>query len=405
MGMTGTEITLPHPVTSPGRVGQATAVEQSRAVAEVYAAVMIARDNPRDTQAAIRAMEQACQTPELADRAFYTQKRSTGTVTDASIHLARELASCWGNIQSAVHELRRDDEYGQSEMQAVAWDLEKNNRVAMGFVQPHARDKEGGVQKLTSLTSIYESNANAGARRLRQCIFAVLPGWYVERAKALCRKTLNDGGGKPLPQRIAEALRLFEDEFGIDRDAICRKLGKPTSAWTPIDLGQLRVTYASLQQGTLTPQDAFPPATLGRDDITDGPAAPPRQLRQPDAQPPQPEPAEPEPADPGPADPEAPEPGAAADSDTPPADPARAPAELITKLKDQLKNMGITDPAEYLYVLEQVTGRRLRSTSDITVAEGQTAAELFNRAGHQDDPARALDQLLAELADERANRS
>lgn len=418
--MTGTEITLPHPVASPGRVGQATAVEQSRAVAEVYAAVMIARDNPRDVQAAIRAMEQACQTPELADRAFYTQKRSTGPVTDASIHLARELASCWENIQCSVQELRRDDEYGQSEMQAVAWDLERNNRVAMGFIQPHARDKEGQIQKLTSLTSIYESNANAGARRLRQCIFAVLPSWYVERAKALCRKTLNDGGGKPLPQRIAEALRLFEDEFGIDRDAISRKLGKPTSAWTPIDLGQLRVTYASLQQGTLTREDAFPRATLDADDITGGATTVP-QARQPDASPPAVEPAvepatepatEPAPQlpapDPAEATPPARDPDGSdvePDDGAPVADASRAPAELVAKLKDQLKTMGITDPAECLYVLEQVTGRRLRSTSDITVAEGQTAAELFNRAGHQDDPARALDQLLAELVDERANRS
>ena len=65
------DIALPQPT----RVGQATAIEQSRAVAEVYAAVMVARQVPRHTQTALRAMEEACKTPELAAKAFYSYPR------------------------------------------------------------------------------------------------------------------------------------------------------------------------------------------------------------------------------------------------------------------------------------------------------------------------------------------
>lgn len=268
--MTDLDLSLPRP----GRVGQGTVIEQSRAVAEVYAAVMIARDNPRQQQRAIRDMEQACRTPELANVAFYSYPRAGQTVSDASIHLARELAVCWGNIQHSVKELRRDDDYGQSEMQAIAWDLETNARVEAVFIQPHMRDKKGGPVKLVEMREVYESNANAGARRVRQCIFAVLPRWYVERAKALCRQTMQDGGGVPMPQRVSKALALFV-ELGITEADITRKLGRPSGEWTPKDLADLTVTYQSLVQGTVTREQAFPVLVSGEEIERQAQPAPP----------------------------------------------------------------------------------------------------------------------------------
>lgn len=261
------EIALPQPT----RVGQGTAIEQSRAVAEVYAAIMVARQVPRNTQAAIAAMEQACKTTELADRAFFSFPRGGSTVAGASVYLARELARCWGNIQYGVSELRRDDEHGQSEMQAFAWDLESNARAATIFIVPHKRDKRGGPEKLTDMRDIYESNANAGARRVRECIFSVLPSWFVEQGKKTCTKTLQDGGGKPMPQQIAECLAAFQ-VLGVTEADLARKVERPTAEWTPLELGQLRVLYGSLSRNEVTRKEAFPPAVVSGADIRAGAA-------------------------------------------------------------------------------------------------------------------------------------
>lgn len=367
-----TELAIP----APTRIGQATAIEQSRAVAEVYAAVMIARQAPRNEQAAIRYMEQACRTPELADRAFYTQKRSGGDVTDASVHLARELARCWGNLQHSVAELRRDDEFGQSEMQAVAWDLETNTRVAAMFIQPHKRDKKTGPERLVDMQSIYESNANAGARRVRQCIFAILPRWYVERAKTLCRKTLEDGGGKPLPERIAEALRLFEEEYQVSEDAIVAKLGRPSSKWTPVDLANLRVTYGSLQQGTVTRDEAFPQVRISAEEIRSAAAA---------------------------AVPAAPEaPAATGEAAEPQPDTDRAPAELVKKLRGELADLGIKTVEDQRAIVGQLLGRMVRGLDHITTQEGARLADDLATARGSDDPARALDYIIGTRKDGQA---
>lgn len=247
------DIALPQPA----RIGQGTAIEQSRAVAEVYAAIMVARQVPRNTHAALAAMKEACETKELADRAFFSFPRGGQTVAGPSVHLAREIARCWGNIQYGVSELRRDDEHGQSEMQAFAWDLESNARSATIFIVPHKRDKRGGPEKLTDMRDIYENNANAGARRVRECIFSVLPIWYVEKAKAICTVTLQTGGGKPMDQQIADCIAAFKP-VGVTVADLERKAGRASSEWTPLELGQFRVLHGSLSRNEITREEAFP---------------------------------------------------------------------------------------------------------------------------------------------------
>ncbi|WP_069769736.1 hypothetical protein [Streptomyces sp. LUP30] len=254
------------PAAAPARIGQGTAVEQSRAVAEVQAAIVVAQQVPRDINSAISEMRQSCQQMFLAERAFFRYSRGSGNITGASVHLARELARCWGNIQYGLVEMRRDDEYAQSEMQAFAWDVEKNSRNSSTFIVPHKRDQKGGPKQLTDMRDIYENNANNGARRVREAIFAILPPWFVEEAKQICTKTLADGGGKPLPQRIADAIRAFEG-IGVVQDRIETKLGRPSGKWTEHDVAQLLVAFQSIQRGEVTADEEFPLPRVTVDEI------------------------------------------------------------------------------------------------------------------------------------------
>ena len=252
----------------PDRVGQGTAVEQSRAVAEVQAAVLVARQFPRNEAQAIAKMRTACSQKELAQRAFYRFPRGTSTVSGETIQLAKELARCWGNVQFGVSELRRDDEYRQSEMQAWAWDMESNERASTTFIVPHARWANGQAQSLSDFRDVYENNANNGARRLREMIFTVLPVWFIEQAKTVCNSTISGAGGdKPRAQRAAEAITAFEG-IGITVEQIEAKLGRTTAKWTDHDLGQLQVIFTSIQRGEITRDEEFPPKPVTPDELT-----------------------------------------------------------------------------------------------------------------------------------------
>ncbi|MEE4540951.1 hypothetical protein V2S66_03085 [Streptomyces sp. V4-01] len=261
------------PSGAPARVGQGTAVEQSRAVAEVQAAIVVAQQCPRNITSAIAEMQQVCRRKALAERAFYSFPRSDGTVSGPTVQLARELARCWGNVQYGLIEMRRDDEYGESEMQAFAWDVQTNARVSSTFIVPHRRDTRNGTKKLTDMRDIYESNANNGARRVREQIFAVLPGWFVDEAVDTCRNTLKDGGGVPLPQRIAKAVQVFEG-IGVHVDRIETKLGRPSSKWTEHDVTELQILFRSIDRREVTIDEAFPQARVTADEIVQAGTAP-----------------------------------------------------------------------------------------------------------------------------------
>ena len=252
------------------RVSQVTAVEQARAVAEVLAAVQVAQTCPRDQLRAWADMEAACGRLALAERAFYSvPNRGTGP----SVHLARELARIWGNIDYGVRELRRDDTAGESEIQAFAWDQQTNARTTRSFIVPHERMVGKGAQKrrekLDDLGDVYLNNQNIGARAVRECIYAILPGDFVAQAEDMCRATIKKGDGKPLPERVANVITNFKATHGVTEAQIAGRLGRPSGQWTAQDLAALTVVYRSIERSEATVAEEFPAVQLRGADLVE----------------------------------------------------------------------------------------------------------------------------------------
>ncbi|WP_375490261.1 hypothetical protein [uncultured Jatrophihabitans sp.] len=248
-------------------IGQATAVEQARAVAEVKGAIVVAQQCPRSTALAVQQMRESCAQKGLAERAFFRYSRGSGQITGPSVHLARELARCWGNMQYGITELSRDDGKGESQMLAFAWDVQTNTRATTTFIVKHGRDTKQGVKALTDMRDIYENNANNGARRLREQIFAILPKWFTEEAQDRCRTTLENGGDAPLPQRIATLVQRFGD-LGVGVDQLERKIGRDQDRWNAHDVAALTVVGKSLSTGEARIEDEFPDDKVTVDEIT-----------------------------------------------------------------------------------------------------------------------------------------
>jgi hypothetical protein len=255
------------PAQTAERIGQATAVEQARAVAEVAAAVQVAQQNPRNMQRAIADMRDSCGRMALAQKAFYrVPNRGEGP----SVHLARALARIWGNIDYGVRELRRDDHAGESEVLAFAWDQETNSRSTRSFINPHARMKGKERQALVDLNDIYLSNQNVGARAVRETIYAVLPEWFVAEAEQVCRATLENGEGEPLPKRIEKMVAFARTTFGLTVDQIEQKLERKRGQWTAGDVASMAVLFGSIQRGEVDKDEEFPPPRVTGDEIAAG---------------------------------------------------------------------------------------------------------------------------------------
>jgi len=271
---------------APARVGQATAVEQSRAVAEVFAQVQLARQYPRDEQQARARMLQACASPRLAAKAFYSYKRSDGVVTGVTIHVAVALARAWGNLLHGLSEMSRDDVYGQSEMQAYCWDLETNERHAHTFIVPHVRRANKKNQQLEDPRDIYENNTNNGNRRWREAILKALPIWFVEEAEDALQQTLRQvakADGRPVGDQLNGAINFFRTDYSVTLDQLEQRLGRPRAQWNEDQLIELGTLRDSLKRGDITVEDAFPRAAVTADELAKpaAPAVPPQRAAEP----------------------------------------------------------------------------------------------------------------------------
>lgn len=242
---------------------QATAIEQARAVAEVQAAVTVAQAIPRDVQRAVAEMRDTCGRMAMASRAFYSvPNRGNGP----TVHLARELARIWGNLDYSVRELRRDDEGGESEVMAVAWDQQTNVRSSRSFIAPHAKMKGRERVKLVDLDDVYRSNQNTGAKAVRECIMSVLPRWFVEEAQDICRRTLDQGEGVPLADRIAAMVKAF-DGIGVKVAQLEAKTGKRRGQWDAGDVAQLGIDFVSVTRDGVDADEMFPSNPVTADEL------------------------------------------------------------------------------------------------------------------------------------------
>ncbi len=235
--------------------GVMSSTEQSRAVAEVQSAMVIAKRFPRDQNAAFGRIMKSCQRKVLAEQAMYAYPRGGQTVTGPSIRLAEAIAQNWGNIDFGVIELEQRN--GESTMMTYAIDLETNVKQSRVFIVKHERTtKKGGTQQLEDARDIYELTANNGARRLRACILGVIPGDVVEAAIEQCEKTLKGASQEPLVDRARKMVVVFSD-LGISQEMIEKRLAHKIDAIIEQELLSLRKIYQSIKDGFAKREDFF----------------------------------------------------------------------------------------------------------------------------------------------------
>lgn len=238
------------------RVAPANAVAEAgsqREVAEVQAAMMIAKRFPRDQLAAMDRILQACTRPSLAEAALYEYAKGGSNVTGPSIRMAEALAQNWGNMQFGIREL--DQRGGESTVEAFAWDVETNTRQVKVFQVPHIRHTRRGTYKLEDPREVYELVANQGARRLRACILGVIPGDVIDAAVRQCEVTMQTKADCS-PERVKAMCEKFA-EFGVTPAMIEKRIQRRLDAITPAAMVNLGKVYNSLRDGMSSASDWF----------------------------------------------------------------------------------------------------------------------------------------------------
>lgn len=255
-------------------VSSAARAEEQRAIAEVQAALVVAKANPRNEAEACQRILNACQRQTLAESAVYSYSRGGSDITGPSIRLAEAIAQQWGNLQFGLREL--DQANGVSTVQAYAWDVETNTRREVTFHVKHERHTKAGAKRLTDPRDIYETVANQGARRVRACVLAVIPGDVVESAVKECENTLRSKADTT-PEGVAKIVKSFA-QFGVTKQQIEARIQRRMDAIQPAQVVALKKVYVSLRDGMSNVEDWFAvESKVGATNEAPAPDAPPPQ--------------------------------------------------------------------------------------------------------------------------------
>lgn len=224
------------------------AIEQSRAVQEVQAALVIAKKFPRDEVAAYSRIMKSCLRITLAEQAVYRLPIGGKTHEGPSIRLAEVLAQAWGNIKFGIKEISREN--GKSNCIAYCWDQETNTSSEIEFTVEHWIEvgKAPAPKTKKAVTDPVEIDrliANRGARKLRNCILNVIPGDIVEEAVKACKKTVANGGGEPLTDRIRKMVAAFQ-EISVSQQMLEERLKHPIEETTGEEIAELYAICKSI---------------------------------------------------------------------------------------------------------------------------------------------------------------
>lgn len=249
---------------------------EARAVAEVKAQVLMARQFPRDPRAAMERILRECERPTLADKATYTFPRGKETVSGPSIRMAEMMARNWGNCTTGFEVLERKPgqgtQAGQSVIRAYAWDLETNTYFSRQFEAKHIRETTSGNRPLTSDRDIYETEANMAARRQRACILQMIPGDVTQAAMDKCRMIASQGIVEAMKDKgkraamIAKTIQVFA-AIGIKQADLESFLGAKADDWSADHMLRLKEMKNGFDDGVQSIGDVFPHlAALGPND-------------------------------------------------------------------------------------------------------------------------------------------
>lgn len=193
--------------------------------ANVDMQVTTAKAYPRDLTRSINNMIiMATMDMETAQSCGYALPRGDKPITGPSVHLAKIVVSCYGNIRTEAKVVQITDR--QVISRGTAWDLENN--VASAFEVRRSIIGKTGKRYNDDMITVTGNAANAIA--YRNAVFAVIPKMIVDKVYKAAQKLITGdlSTEEKLLQRRNNAIQYFKDEYGITEDEVIKLCGKQT---------------------------------------------------------------------------------------------------------------------------------------------------------------------------------
>lgn len=247
------------PLTAMVNPGSALAIALSNTEAmTALGSIWVAKQMPRNMAEVEAKVKQMCAHDSVAEKAFFSFKRGGSEIAGETIHLANVCMTAYGNIESGwkkIGEHVNKKGVTCSECEAYCFDKESNIIRKISFSVPHFRETKDGGYGITSDRDIYELCANMASRRMRACIWGVIPEFVRTLAADECRRTL-ERDAKSSDERIKKLLEKFS-LLKVSKEMIEKKLGHPVEECTVNEIIHLGRLHNAIAFNIVSVEDQF----------------------------------------------------------------------------------------------------------------------------------------------------
>lgn len=244
------------------QIAQADTIER----ASVDSQVATAKQYPRDVRKCINnSIVIVTMDIETAKSCSYALSRGGKLITGPSVHLAKILATNWGNIRTEAKVVQITDK--QIISRGTAWDLETN--VASAFEVSRSIVDSKGKRYSNDMIVVTGNAVNSIA--YRNAVFAVIPKAITDRVYQAAQKFITgdlSDADKLLKFRTT-LINTFKNEYGISESEVIKLCGKQTTNQIKTDEITFLVGVSqSLKDGDTTVDDLMKPIRKVKEDIT-----------------------------------------------------------------------------------------------------------------------------------------
>lgn len=242
-----------------------TTREAEMARAQVELGFALAARRPRDWDVVRSELIKECKRPYFATSAIYALPRGGKTIKGLSIRFAEAAARYIGNLGITSTIIHDDDK--KRVIQVMVNDLQGNiyssntlsveKTIERSRVAPNQRIVKERVNSRGQRVYIVEADdadltnkqAALEARVRRNLILQIIPGWLQDECWDVLGETAHQEAAKDPDANRRRLLDSFENQLGINPDALAQYLGHPTQQITPDEIIELRTLYTSLRDG------------------------------------------------------------------------------------------------------------------------------------------------------------
>lgn len=222
--------------------------------ASVDIQVSTARAFPRNIRRAVEnAMAIITMDQETAKTCTYAVPRAGKSITGPSVHMAKILVQCWGNIRIEARVVDIDVKHVTSE--AVCWDLETNVAIK-AQVKRSVMTKNGRMSD--DMITVTGNAANSIA--LRNAVYSVIPKSVINKAYDAAISTIT-GDLSDETKLIAKRKKVVDglkDAYNVTEEEVLSSIGKVSIQHVKAeDIAILIGIGTAIKDGDTTIEEAF----------------------------------------------------------------------------------------------------------------------------------------------------